>query len=169
MKMARAPPTELSDHQKKGDDKIQSMIPWIGGKQSLYRLIISRFPADFRERTYVEVFGGVASVLLNKERSVKEIYNDFNSSLVNLFRMVRENPLELQKALRYVLNSREDFERARRALTGRRSTDIQRAAWFYPVIPQSYGSGLHSFSELCGRRHVIRRQPPIHVGCVPSY
>lgn len=71
--MVRGPPTYKSHYSKKGDGKIQSLIPWIGGKQALCRAIISRFPADFRERTYVEVFGGGASVLLNKEHSVKEI------------------------------------------------------------------------------------------------
>ncbi len=146
MKMARAPPTKLSNHQKKGDDEIQSMIPWIGGKQSLYRLIIRRFPADYRQRKYVEVFGGGGSVLLNKEPSLKEVYNDFNSSLVNLFRMVRENPLELQKALRYVLNSREDFDIVKTRLAqGHNKNPVKWAADFYQLIKQSYAGGGTSF------------------------
>lgn len=43
-------------------------------------------------------------------------FNDFNSHLVNLYRMVRERPMELQAALRYVLNSREDFDAIRAEL-----------------------------------------------------
>ena len=144
--MARGPPNYTSDYHWKGDDKIQSLIPWVGGKQSLYRLIISRFPADFRERTYVEVFGGGASVLLNKERSVKEIYNDFNSNLVNLFRMVREHPKELQAALRYILNSREDFDIVKARLArGHNKDPVLWARDFFQLIKQSYAGGGTSF------------------------
>lgn len=45
-----------------------------------------------------------------------EVYNDFNGLLTNLYRCVREKPDLLINALRYVLNSREDFDRARLAL-----------------------------------------------------
>lgn len=122
------------------------MIPWIGGKQALCRAIISRFPADFRQRSYVEVFGGGASVLLNKERSVKEIYNDFNSNLVNLFRVVRDSPSELQAALRYILNAREDFDTVKARLArGHNKDPVLWARDFYQLIRQSYGGGGTSF------------------------
>jgi site-specific DNA-adenine methylase len=144
--MVRGPPAEKIYHSKKGDGKIQSLIPWIGGKQALCRAIISRFPADFRQRTYVEVFGGGASVLLNKERSTKEVYNDFNSSLVNLFRVVREHPKELQARLRYRLNSREDFDAVKARLArGHYIDPILWAADFYQLIRQSYGGRGTSF------------------------
>lgn len=122
------------------------MIPWIGGKQALCRAIISRFPADVRQRTYVEVFGGGASVLLNKERSVKEIYNDFNSNLVNLFRVVRDSPSELQAALRYILNAREDFDTVKARLArGHNKDPVLWARDFYQLIRHSYGGGGTSF------------------------
>ena len=41
---------------------------------------------------YVEVFGGGGSVLLNKERSAREVLNDANGNLINLYRVVREHP-----------------------------------------------------------------------------
>ncbi len=69
-----------------------------------------RFPENFRRMTYLEVFGGGASVLFNKPRSVKEILNDYNSQLINLYRHVREQPEELKDRLRFVLNCREDFK-----------------------------------------------------------
>lgn len=55
-----------------------AILPWVGGKQALFKTIIKRFPADYRRRTYVEVFGGGGTMLLNKDRSVKEIFNDAN-------------------------------------------------------------------------------------------
>ena len=92
---------------------------------------------------YVEVFGGGGSVLLNKERSVREILNDANGNLINLYRVVREHPEELKDRLLYVLHNREDFKLAQRRLAQFPPADpIQRAADFYQIIRQSYaGNG----------------------------
>ena len=92
---------------------------------------------------YVEVFGGGGSVLLNKERSVREVLNDANGNLINLYRVVREHPEELKDRLLYVMHNREDFKLAQRRLAQFPPADpIQRAADFYQVIRQSYaGNG----------------------------
>ena len=92
---------------------------------------------------YVEVFGGGGSVLLNKERSVREVLNDANGNLINLYRVVREYPDELKDRLLYVLHSREHFKIAQRRLAQFPPADpIQRAADFYQVVRQSYaGNG----------------------------
>ena len=76
-----------------------------------------------------------------------EVYNDFNGLLTNLYRCVREKPDLLMGSLRYVLNAREDFDRARLALRRKRTTSVQRAAWFYQIIRQSYASALTSFGN----------------------
>ncbi|GBF71707.1 D12 class N6 adenine-specific DNA [Lawsonibacter asaccharolyticus] len=75
------------------------------------------------------------------------VYNDFNGLLTNLYRCVREKPDLLMGSLRYVLNAREDFDRARLALRRKRTTSVQRAAWFYQIIRQSYASALTSFGN----------------------
>ena len=92
---------------------------------------------------YVEVFGGGGSVLLNKERSVREVLNDANGNLINLYRVVREHPEELKDRLLYVLHNREDFKLAQRRLAQFPPADpIQQAADFYQIIRQSYaGNG----------------------------
>lgn len=77
-----------------------------------------------------------------------EVYNDFNGLLTNLYRCVREKPEQLIEALRYVLNSREDFERARAALDKNSpASDVERAALFYQIIRYSYAAGLKSFAS----------------------
>ncbi len=68
----------------------------------MYPTILQRFPPGFRNMMYVEVFGGGGSVLLNKERSVREVLNDANGNLINLYRVVREHPDELKDRLLYV-------------------------------------------------------------------
>ena len=92
---------------------------------------------------YVEVFGGGGSVLLNKERSVREVLNDANGNLINLYRVVREHPEELKDRLLYVMHNREDFKLVQRRLAQFPPADpIQRAADFYQIIRQSYaGNG----------------------------
>lgn len=77
-----------------------------------------------------------------------EVYNDFNSLLTNLYLCVRDHPQELIEALRFVLNSREEFDRVKEALAcGSPASDVQRAAWFYQLIRYSYASGLTSYGS----------------------
>ena len=121
-------------------------MSWVGGKKALREEVVKRFPL-FYER-YVEVFGGGGWVLFHKAPGNDfEVYNDFNGLLSNLYRCVRDKPDLLTNALKYVLNSREDFDRARLALRRRRTTSIQRAAWFYQIIRQSYAAALTSFAS----------------------
>lgn len=124
---------------------MNSFIPWVGGKKALRDEILRRFPV-FYER-YIEVFGGGAWVLFHKLTGGDfEVYNDFNSLLVNLFRTVRDDPEGLKAQLRYVLNAREEFEYARDVLRdGQPATAVQKAAWFYITIRLSYGSTLTSY------------------------
>lgn len=60
-------------------------------------------------RVYVEPFGGAASVLLQKDRSYSEVYNDLDGELCNLFRVVRERGPELREALRLTPFARVEF------------------------------------------------------------
>lgn len=61
-----------------------------GGKWRLAEWIIEHFSAH---RSYLEPFGGGASVLLQKPRSHSEIYNDRWGDVVNVFRILRDPEL----------------------------------------------------------------------------
>jgi len=74
----------------------------------LLPIILAVFPREYGR--YIEIFGGSGAVLLGKEESRFEVYNDVDSELVNCFRVIRNRPAELLLELDLLpLNSREDF------------------------------------------------------------
>jgi len=83
------------------------IVRYHGGKWRLAPWIISFFPGH---RTYVEPYGGGASVLLRKDRSYCEVYNDLSSEMVNLFRMARDRGPELRRLVELTPFAREEFE-----------------------------------------------------------
>ncbi len=101
------------------------ILRYPGGKWRLAPWIIAHFP---EHKLYVEPFGGGASVLLRKARSAYgEVYNDLDGEVVNLFKVLRENPIELYRQIYLTPFAREErniamtpsrypVERARRLL-----------------------------------------------------
>jgi DNA adenine methylase len=126
---------------------LNSFMSWIGGKKALRNIILPMFPLYYER--YIEVFGGGGWILFAKPPGNDfEVFNDFNSLLTNLYRCVREKPHELIAALRFVINSREDFELVRSALArDSPANDVQKAAWFYQLIRYSYASSLTSYGS----------------------
>lgn len=125
---------------------INSPISWIGGKKALREIIVDRFPLNYEQYTYVELFAGGAWVFFYKYRSQAEILNDFNSNLYNLYCCIREQPDALIESLTPALNSREEFERIRQLLKNPFGlTEVERAAYFYEQIKFSYASKTTTF------------------------
>lgn len=87
------------------------ILRYFGGKWILAPWIISHFPSH---RVYVEPYGGAASVLMRKKRSYAEVYNDLDSEIVRLFRILRD-PLKahiLENRLRLTPFARDEFDAA---------------------------------------------------------
>lgn len=84
-------------------------LRWHGGKWMLAPWIIKHFPAH---RTYVEPFGGAASVLLRKPRAYAEVYNDLDDDVVNLFRVLQDPAMAeaLIRKLALTPFARSEFE-----------------------------------------------------------
>ncbi len=85
------------------------VVRYHGGKWLLAPWILSHMPPH---RTYVEPFAGGASVLLRKERSHGEVYNDLDGEVVNVFRVLRDptTAAELMRLLTLTPFARLEFE-----------------------------------------------------------
>ena len=91
------------------------------------------------DNLFVDVFGGGGSVLLNRKRSPVEVYNALDGNLVNLFRVLQTDPLELERRLRSTLYSKEEFVKAIHIIDGRDepADDIERAWAMFVNMNQS--------------------------------
>lgn len=124
---------------------MNSFIAWIGGKKLLRKAIIEQFPKDVER--YIEVFGGAGWVFFGKEKinNQLEVFNDFDSNLINLYRCIKYHCDELQRELDWLLISREQFKFAKQELSNENLTDIQRAARYFLIIKVSYGADRRTF------------------------
>ena len=88
---------------------IKTPVSWIGNKTSILHILYALFPLSYER--YIEPFGGSGAVLLGKAIPDKlEVYNDYNANLVNLFRCMRDRPMEFIRELGFLnLNARDDF------------------------------------------------------------
>ena len=85
-------------------------VKWHGGKFYLCQRIIEQFPPH---HTYVEPFGGAASVLLNKPSCPVEVYNDLDRRITRLFQVVRDHGQELQRRLSLTPYSEIEFDESK--------------------------------------------------------
>lgn len=100
---------------------------WYGGKYSHLDWILPLLPQTTH---YCEPFGGSAAILINREPSPVETYNDIDGELVNFFRVLREEKETLIEAIGLTPFSREEFELAISGPTEGIS-DLERARRFY--------------------------------------
>ena len=95
----------------------------MGNKTPILNILYALFPRQYNR--YIEPFGGSGAVLLGKEQPDKfEVYNDYNRNLVNLFRCMRDRPMEFIRTLGFLnLNARDDFLVLRRFFDKEEFTD----------------------------------------------
>jgi len=119
-------------------------IGWYGGKAHLVRHLLQLIPPH---KVYLEVFGGGAALLLSKQPAQLEIYNDIDSNLYNLFRVIRDEklfPIFLHK-VKWTLYSREEWRRARKSYRYA-NNPVEKAVRFFIVVRQSFAKKGNSWS-----------------------
>jgi DNA adenine methylase len=135
-----------------------ALVRYPGGKALLWRWIVQYLP---KSDVYCEAFGGAAHVLLNKEPSPLEIYNDIDGNLVNLFRVVAD-PKLFRKFLRRVQPlpyARSLYKYCERTLD--EQTDPVERAWRFYVLLRQAVSG----KRYAGWSYSITTRKPPHSWC----
>ncbi len=113
-------------------------LRYYGGKWNLAPWVIEHFPAH---EAYIEPFGGAASVLLRKQASPIEVYNDLDGEVVNFFRVLRERADELVRRLQFTPFARGELRACETAAFEHLSGDpVERARWLYVRSWQGRGA-----------------------------
>lgn len=100
-------------------------------------------------RIYVEPFGGAASVLLKKQRSYAEVYNDLDQDVVNFFQVLRsDRASELQNMLRLTPFARAEFEIAYQEV----KDPVERARRLVVRSFMGFGANAHNVDSYSGFR-----------------
>lgn len=118
-----------------------------GGKWRLAPWILQHMPAH---RVYCELFGGGASILLRKPRSYAEVYNDLDSDVVSLFRVLRdrEQATRLGELVALTPFAREELREAYEPTTD----PIEAARRLMIRSFQGFGSDSHNDTRSTGFR-----------------
>jgi len=122
-----------------------SFFHYIGGKVSMSKEIIRLL--DYNRICYLELFGGSAKVLLNKQEHEIEIYNDKDENIVNLFEVVKNKPDEFVKWFDFKLYSKKlykDYFQELRTI-GLQGTDVERAGKYFYILQISFVGKIGGF------------------------
>ena len=100
---------------------------YYGGKYSHLDWLLPLLP---KTRHYCEPFGGSAAILLNRDPSPIETYNDIDGEVVNFFKVLRNQSDDLIKAIALTPFSREEFKIAISSKS-EEMTELERARRFF--------------------------------------
>ncbi len=97
----------MGEGMREKDAAMAPVVKWAGGKRQLLETILERIP---EHGTYYEPFVGGGAVLFGLQPE-KAVINDSNGELINLYRVIKEQPGELLACLKehQEKNSRDYF------------------------------------------------------------
>lgn len=117
-------------------------LAWRGGKSAgpgnttgTGAWVASLLPSD-TDVFYCEPCFGMGGVLLQRPKAGAEMVNDLDGRLMNWWRVVRDQPAELARLLRYTPCAREAYEEARQTLDC--ADPVRRALAFTVLLQQAH-------------------------------
>lgn len=133
-------------------NKIPRILHYPGSKWSMASWIINHMP---EHKTYLEPYFGSGAVFFNKTKSPFETINDLDSSVVNLFKVIRDNPEELAHSINFTPLSREEYYLSYEFEQG--NNEIEQARRFLVRCWQAIGA---KTSDRTGWRSLIASNGP---------
>jgi len=161
---------------------MKPLLGYYGGKAGpIGAWIATQLPPH---RIYVEPFGGMAGILMQKRPSKTEVYNDKSNLLVNLFQVLRnaDQRTELEQQLRLTPYARQEFDNCFKSLH-HEADPVEKARRTFVVIGMSFhntltnrswsfgggknqGSVAHAFQDSIGRiQEVAERLARVQIEC----
>lgn len=104
-----------------------NLFPYFGGKYKLASKLIAMFP---EHHCYVDVFGGAGNVLIQKPPSKVEVFNDIDSDIVNLFRVLRTDFDRFHHLVKHIPFSREEYYAYKESMKNETDSVMRAAMWF---------------------------------------
>lgn len=132
--------------------RVTNLMKYVGSKCHMMPRLQTIFD-ELPHRCFVDVFGGAATVTLNKKPSPVEVLNDINGNLHTLYRVLRD-PIQSEKLYEYLnctLYSRDEWKHARDILRGSLQVDdVERARCAFMLYNASFaGNGTsYGFSKM---------------------
>lgn len=128
---------------------MKPLISYYGGKQRIASKILPHFP---RHTVYVEPFAGGAALLFAKPKPLvtnsdhyREVLNDTNDLLINLYRVAIKQRQELETEIMATLYSQSDYLRSKEIIKNLSKYDNLTKAWaVYVNINQSFSNQLNN-------------------------
>ena len=119
---------------------MRTPVSYYGGKQKLVSKILPMIP---KHNLYVEPFCGGAAVFFSKEPSEIEVLNDTNRELINLYSVIKNHFIELEKRISVTLHSRKQHRQAQVIYENPELFDEVQRAWAVWVLSsQSFSAML---------------------------
>jgi DNA adenine methylase len=151
--------------------RIINLMYYVGSKCHMMKHLQPIFD-ELPHRCFVDVFGGAATVTLNKKPSPVEVLNDINGNLHTLYRVLRD-PIQSEKLYEYLnctLYSRDEWKYARDILRGSLQVDdVERARctfMFYTASfagdGTSYGYSKSAAGPLNAMQSKVQKLPAFH-------
>lgn len=133
----------VANSARSGRGRRRIAFGWYGGKYSHLDWLLPLLPECHH---YCEPFAGSAAVLLNRQPSPVETYNDLDGEAANFFRVLRDQGDELVRMIALTPFSREEFFLACRP-TGAQASNLERARRFF-VRARQVRTGLAQTASL---------------------
>ena len=131
---------------------LKTPITYYGGKQKMVNHILPLIP---EHSLYAEPFAGGAAIFWAKQPVSVEVLNDTNRELINFYKVVKNNFVELEKEIKITLNSRDLYRKASTIYNNSDMfSDIKRAWALWVLSSQSFGAQLDNswgFDKTKGR------------------
>ena len=127
------------DLESRDKDVLRAPFAYPGGKSKSVKHILPQLPYT---KAYIEVFGGSGAVLLARQKSKLEVYNDRYSGVVAFYRCLADDDkwADLRDRCEMTIHSREEFVFCKATWDQNHLTDVERAYRWYYMVCYSFGS-----------------------------